>query len=209
MSVNQHPQISSIEVIHTLGPSGTNCERAAVEWFRRREVAGRVVLYHTLEEAAREMPTDPTHALLGCVVYPDLHTLVFSNLSVMAMVDCFVFPTFNMVLASRDGQAPRIVASHPAPRGLVPTESEVRLVTSNVLAAKACGCGEVDGCVTTLPAARAHGLTVVRDYGPLNMGFTIHAFHAEVIERHKSHAATVRSGRRVAPSPAELMSEST
>lgn len=207
MSIDPHTQISSIEVIHTLGPSGTNCERAAIEWFRRRNIIGKVVLYHTLEEAAQEMPTDAAHALLGCVVYPDLHTLVFSNLSVFSIVDCFVVPTFNMVLASREGQAPRVVASHPAPRGLVPVGSEVRLVTSNVLAAKACESGEVDGCITTMPAAKTHELAVVRDYGPLNMGFTIHAYHPEFIERHKSIAGTDRSGHVVTSSPSALMSE--
>lgn len=166
--------LDKVKVIHTLGPTGTNCERAALEWFRRRNISGRIVLYDTLEEAVEQMPHEATDALLGCVVYPDLHTLVFSNLCKLTMAECFIFPTFNMVLASRDGTMPRSVASHPAPQHLVPAECDLRLVSSNVLAAIACADGSVDGCITTLPGAAQRGLVVVRDYGPLNMGFTIH-----------------------------------
>jgi hypothetical protein len=166
--------LSRITTIHTLGPAGTNCESAAYEWFKRRKRKGEVILYATLEQAVTEMPKGPEHALLGCVVYPDLHTLVFSNLKSMALAECFVFPTFNMLLASRDGTIPHSVASHPAPQHLIPEGCGIRLVTSNVQAAIVCANGETDGCITTAPAAQRYGLRVVRDHGPLNMGFTIH-----------------------------------
>lgn len=166
--------LARITTIHTLGPTGTNCESAAYEWFRRRRRKGKVILYATLEQAVKEMPKEPEHALLGCVVYPDLHTLVFSNLKSMVLAECFVFPTFNMLLASRDGKMPQSVASHPAPQHLIPEGCEVRLVTSNVQAAIVCARGGTDGCITTAPAAEHYGLHVVRDHGPLNMGFTIH-----------------------------------
>lgn len=166
--------LSKIKVIHTLGPAGTNCERAALEWFGRRNVKGEVVLYDTLESAVENIATDSTHALLGCVVYPMLHTLVFSNLKKMVLADCFVMPTFNMLLASRNGLMPKVVSSHPAPEELVPSECEVRHVNSNVQAAIACANGETDGCITTLPAATMYKLKSVVDYGPVHMGFTIH-----------------------------------
>lgn len=68
---------SRVAVLHTLGPTGTNCEAAAHAWFRRQGGVGRVELHSTLEQAVERMPEDDTHALLSCVVYPELHTLVF------------------------------------------------------------------------------------------------------------------------------------
>ena len=167
-------EIPQIATLHTLGPAGTNLQSAAHAWFRLRGTEGVVVLHPTLESALPAMPTDGTHALLACAVYPDLHTLVFGNLQRLRMVDSFVYPTYNMVLAVRPGAAPRTVSSHPAPRGLVPAGAEVRLVSSNSQAAADCAAGLTEGCITTAPAARMHGLHVHRDFGPVPMVFTVH-----------------------------------
>jgi hypothetical protein len=163
-----------ITTLHTLGPAGTNLQNAAHAWFRRRGTDGKVVLHRTLESALPVMAADGTHALLACAVYPDLHTLVFGNLRRLRMVDSFVYPTYNMVLAGSSGETPRTVSSHPAPRGLVPAGAAVRLVSSNSQAAADCAGGLTDGCITTAPAARAHGLRVHRDFGPVPMVFTVH-----------------------------------
>jgi hypothetical protein len=163
-----------VDTLHTLGPTGTNCEAAARHWLRCRHVDGDVRLYPTLEEGVEAMPKAPGHALLGCAVYPDLHTLVFSNLQRMAMADAFVMPTHDMVLASRDGSWPAVFATHPAPQGLVPAGTERVLVDSNAQAAIDCADGRTAGCVTTSVAAAAHGLHVIRSYGAVPMVFTIH-----------------------------------
>ncbi|WP_033338226.1 type 2 periplasmic-binding domain-containing protein [Catenuloplanes japonicus] len=161
--------------IFTLGPTGTNCERAAEEWFRRSGVStGTVHLHATLEDALEAMPMDGHAALLGCVVYPDLHNLVFENLHRITLADQFLMPTFNMVLASRDGSRPGTVATHPAPQSLVPSGMTKKLTTSNSQAARECAAGLTDGCISTLPAVKAHGLTLVEDFGPVQMGFTLH-----------------------------------
>lgn len=166
--------LQKITHLHTLGPSGTNCERAAKEWFARREMIGNVVLHSTLESTIDVMPFDGSAALLGCVVYPDLHTLVFGNLERMVLADVFITPTFNMVLAARDPRALATVSSHPAPQHLVPGSATTALTSSNSQAALDCAAGRTDGCITTLPAAQRNGLTVVHDFGPVPMGFTIH-----------------------------------
>lgn len=169
-------RLAAIRILHTLGPQGTNLEDAAHEWFRRQHRSGRVQLHPTLESALPTMPRDGTHAVVACAVYPALHELVFANLDRMSMVDCFVHPTYDMVLASADGRLPEVVASHAAPRGLAGA-AEVRLATSNAQAAADCRAGLADGCITTLPAARAHGLQVVRDFGPVPMVYTVHLVH--------------------------------
>jgi prephenate dehydratase len=162
--------------LYTLGPTGTNCEAAAYEWFFRQDRQGKVFLNSTLEEAVEVMKQDSSGALLGCVVYPELHTLVFSNLKRLKLVDCFVFPTHNMVFASKDGVLPQRVATHPAPQELVPSwVAERQFVNSNVQAALNCRDGISDGCITTIVAAKAHQLHIIEDFGSIPMGFTIHA----------------------------------
>lgn len=177
----QHDQaefdLSKIETIFTLGPMGTNCEAAATEWFRRQNRQGEVVLYPTLEDALEKMPHDKKHALLSCVAYPELHTLVFSNLQKIKLAECFVFPTFNMVYASKNGLEPKTVATHSAPQYLVPIDVEKIYVSSNAQAAADCAAEKADGCITTLPAAQQHNLKILKDYGPVPMGFAIHASH--------------------------------
>ncbi|HEY6798670.1 MAG TPA: hypothetical protein VI248_28665 [Kineosporiaceae bacterium] len=164
--------------VHTLGPEGTNCEAAAHHWLASRTDRDvGVVLHATLEEAVTEVLAEPDHRLLlACVVYPALHEIVFRNLAEMVLQDCFVMPTHNMVLAGRSGRPVRTVASHPAPVNLLDgSPARVELVTSNAQAAIICAAGTVDACITTLPAARAHGLDVLTDFGPVPMGFTVHA----------------------------------
>jgi hypothetical protein len=168
--------LDRITELHTLGPAGTNCEAAAHHWFALQGRPGRVVLHETLERGLVEMAGLPGAALLGCAVYPELHTLVFSHLDRLALADSFLMPTFEMVLAARaPGARPATVATHPAPQGLVPEAAAKTLVDSNAAAAIACAEGRVEGCITTLKAAEAHGLSVLWSAGPVPMVFTIHA----------------------------------
>lgn len=166
-----------IRAIHTLGPAGTNCQRAAEVWFERQGRRGQVLLHPTLEQAVEELHGQPGAALLGCVVYPRLHEIVFHNLHRLRLVDCFIVPTHNMVLAARPGvETIRSISTHPAPAGLVPpTVSQQRLVTSNTQAAIDCASGLSDACITTITGCRQQGLRLVQDFGPVQMGFTIHA----------------------------------
>jgi hypothetical protein len=168
---------SRIRGVRTLGPAGTNLEAASRWWCESRAVTNAdVILHTTLEDAVREMTLDGTEVLVGCIVYPDLHTLVFGNLEHLEISECFVFPTHRMVFASRGNASPRSVATHPSPQLLVPYGiAEKILVNSNSAAALECARGAVDSCVTTLVAAQAHGLQVVKDYGSLQMGFSVHA----------------------------------
>ncbi|MGQ0576628.1 MAG: hypothetical protein ACT4RN_20870 [Pseudonocardia sp.] len=163
-----------ITSLHTLGPEGTNCQKAAQEWYARRGEPGGIVLHPTLEAAVEAMPYDGTSALLGCVVYPDLHTIVFGNLHRLELSEVFVVPTHHMVLAARSAAVPALVATHPAPQQLVPAGVAKVFSTSNTQAATECAAGAVEGCITTDVAAARHGLNVLRDFGPVSMGFTVH-----------------------------------
>lgn len=169
------PDLDRVRCVRTLGPTGTNLEAAAYEWLARRHGGGPVLLHRHLDEAVAEVSRDGTEAILACAVYPDLHHLVFRNHRWMVMADCFLAPTFAMVLAGRgDGAPPRRVASHGAPVNLVPDGAEAVPALSNSAAAAACRRGDVDACITTASAADAYGLDVLEDHGPVPMVYTLH-----------------------------------
>ena len=166
--------LSSICALHTLGPTGTNCERAAWEWLRRNGPDGKVFLYSTLEKAIKQMPYDPEHALLGCVVYPLLNEIVFNNLDRLELLDCLILPTHDMLLAQVEPKPIETLATHPAPHALGPSNAKRIYVDSNVVAAELCAQGKADACITTRSAAEALGLQIMENYGAVPMGFTIH-----------------------------------
>ena len=115
-----------------------------------------------------------------------LLALLVAQFRRLDLAECFVYPTFNMLLASRHGKMPGTVLTHPAPQHLVPPGCRKILVTSNAQAAADCAAGNADGCITTLPAAEAHRLEIVEDFGPLPMGYTIHVNKAAAIARQPS-----------------------
>lgn len=170
--------LERIHTICTLGPENTNCELAARSWFERMGKSGTVLLYPTLEEAIIDVKEQDGTALLGCVVYPDLHKIVFSNLDKLVLADCFIMPTYQMVLASKTRSLHPYpsIASHPAPSGLAaPYTANIQLVNSNAQAAIDCAAGVTAACITTITAAEQHGLHIIHDFGEIPMGFTIHA----------------------------------
>lgn len=167
--------MQKVRTIYTLGPEGTNCEAAAYKWLEDNDMEGRVTLLATIEEAADSALKDPEGALLACIVYPDLHNVVFQNLKNLTLSECFVMPTYNMVLAAKSTAKLKTIATHPAPSSLIKnTVVEVRLVTSNSVAAAECADGIVDGCITTSAAASKFNLKIIEDFGPVPMGFSIH-----------------------------------
>ncbi|KUF16416.1 prephenate dehydratase domain-containing protein [Streptomyces silvensis] len=171
---NRHLQV------HTLGPTGTNCEAAARHYLERRNVGqGSVVLYDTLENAVDGVLKNPAESvLLGCVVYPKLNEIVFRNLKSMSLDECFMMSTYRMVLAAPGKGAVRTVLSHPAPVDLIEDRGyAVQHVTSNAAAALECAAGGADACITTSVAAEANGLEIIEDFGPVRMGFSIHVPH--------------------------------
>ncbi|MEV6165509.1 bacilysin biosynthesis protein BacA [Streptomyces sp. NPDC052052] len=167
--------LSRVTVIHTLGPSGTNLEKAAHHWLAERGITGKVVLHDEVEDGLDAMAFDSTEAILACAVYPRLHELVFQNLHRLEMADSFILNTHDMVLAGRpDHTTVSTIVSHQAPSSLVAERGEITLTSSNSCAAVLCAAGQYDACVTTGPAAAAEGLRLIENFGPVPMIFTLH-----------------------------------
>ncbi|MDC6379902.1 hypothetical protein BW687_006870 [Pseudomonas graminis] len=175
--MNKHEMLNRINTIHTLGPAGTNCEIAAARWLERHNPQGTVVLHPTLEDGVKAIGKKSDHALLACIAYPELHTLMFENLTNLSLADCLITPTFDMVFATRPGlnsQDVKTVATHRAPQHLAPKNHLLHFVDSNAAAALSCRDLEVEGCITTSAAAAQYGLMVLQNHGPIEMGFSIH-----------------------------------
>lgn len=169
-------------IIHTLGPTGTNCHKAAVHWLKLNYLqSSEVVLHKTLEEAVDTILSLDTGLLLSCIVYPDLHKIVFGNLSRMRISDCFVMPTHNMVIAHPLGRRlakGASIASHAAPAHLAQALGYVVVdSTSNTQAADDCASGKAEGCVTTYAKAVEQGFDVAIELGEIPMGFAIHTLN--------------------------------
>lgn len=171
-----------ITTIHTLGPKGTNCEMAALEWFKKQNIDPKIHLHATLENAIKEVKRDSFSALLSCIVYPDLHNIVFRNLLDIELVDCFIMNTHPMVLASRKSQYPSSILTHPAPQSLINADKIKIYSNSNAEAALNCSLGKADACITTLVCAEEHKLNVLKNFGKVPMGFAIHANKPYVAE---------------------------
>lgn len=187
-----------VRSLHTLGPAGTNCERAAFRWRANRCPGAWVELHPTLEAAADAVLGRTDAVLVGVAAYPQLHTLIYSRIERLQILDAFIMDTDEMVLASSSGDLPRVCATHPAPEHLLPPSIERRYVASNVLAAQDCVSGQADGCVTTLCAARVHGLSVLHNYGCIPMAFTIHGPRSV---RSFASLAAAASDAAAAPAP--------
>ena len=160
--------------LHTLGPSGTNCEAAAKHWIKEKGYSGEVVLYEQLESAVKEVK-GPNDFLLACVVYPKLNNIYFENIQSIKLVDCFLFDTHEMVLASKHPMdTATTIIVHPAPAGLADPNLEITFANSNAHAAIEVANGNFDSCITTLACAKTSILNVLKSFGKWNMGFTIH-----------------------------------
>lgn len=174
------PRLPAVASLHTLGPAGTNCERAAFEWFAGQRRVGTVVLHDTLEAAAAAVASTPGAALMVPVAYPELHRLVYAHLETLELAASHITMTHNMVLARRPGtEALRTVATHPAPDQLVPAGCQILTAASTSKAATDCAAGLADACITTLPAMESSGLQLIHDFGPVAMAFTIHVRRSE------------------------------
>jgi len=164
--------------IHTLGPDKTNCQAAANHYLNSNEINGNIKLYDTLEEATKELVAGENNYLLSCIAYPDLHRLVFKNLSTMRLVDSFIFNTIPMVLASQNKKQKlkKSIITHPAPIDLIDiNEYEIiEFANSNSDAAVKCSKGDFHYCITTLTAAEKFNLKIIKNFGQIPMGFALH-----------------------------------
>lgn len=167
-----------VHQVHTLGPSGTNCERAGLHWRGRKCPSAQIRLHGSIEEAAEAVALREDAVFVGVAAYPHLHSVIYGHIQLLRILDVFIANTDEMVLASRTGAMPEVCATHPAPERLLPSEITRHFSSSNVAAAEDCIKGLADGCITTRRAIDRFDLKIVRSFGSVPMAFTIHGPHA-------------------------------
>jgi hypothetical protein len=173
--MNLYRKFSWVRQIHTLGPNGTNCELAALHWRDDKMCVDTTIFLHdSFELAAEAVAVRNDSVLLGVAAYPQLHSIIYSNLKNFQIIDVFICRTEEMILASNDGYMPSLCATHPAPERLLPSVIERKYVSNNVAAAQECASGNTDGCLTTLRAAKKYNLKIVNNFGQVPMAFTVH-----------------------------------
>jgi hypothetical protein len=143
--------------LHTLGPDGTSCVDAARDWLERHAIEGELHLHSTMDAGARAMVADCDALLLSDVAYPELH-----NIDRLRLVDVFLTPIDDMVLASATAGEPLICATPPTMQDRVPRRIARRHAASSLEAAHDCVAGLADGCLTSLRAARRAELRIIR-----------------------------------------------
>lgn len=162
--------------ISTLGPRNTNSQFAAEHYLKDRAVTGEVTLRMTPEEAIEDLIDGEADRAVLCIVYPALNDIVFRNLDRIRIEEVFAYDTDNMVVARRknDTGTGGRCCSHPAPKHLLPEGADdITLVSSNSYAARLVKDGAYDMCVTTMAAVKEFDLNVVKDYGPVPMGWAV------------------------------------
>ena len=166
------------KTIHTLGPQGTNCQKAAKFWLKKNNMKGDIILHDTLENAVKEVKNKPkNNVILSCVVYPKLHNIVFTNKDWLKLSECFICKTYDMVFAKGKSNKIYTAALHPAVDDLIKKDESIKkiYVDSNSKAAQCCSRGEVDSCITTMFSAKKMNLNIINSFGTINMGFAIHS----------------------------------
>lgn len=170
--------IVPIKVIATLGPEGTCSEKAANHYLIQIEKPGRIRLYSSFEQAVEAVGKREADFAIVPSAYNGLNGLVFSNLGNVKIVDTFVIDTPNLVIAKNRAINVNRVATHPAPSSLVDRlfpEAEKILTRSNSISAIEVVEGRADACLTTIVAAKEYQLNIMKDFGPVPMGWNVFA----------------------------------
>lgn len=168
--------------IAVLGPAGT-CTDAVTQTYKH---PGDIVEYApTYEVAVGRIKIGTADVAIVPAAYPGLNDLIFRNQGRIGIIDSFLHPTPEFVVASRQGNSlsmPELdVACHPAPRALCEIlprmfpSKRFNIIDSgsNSLAARMVAESAVDICVTNIIAARLHNLVVVHNFGPVMMAWLV------------------------------------
>lgn len=160
-----------LDTIGTLGPAGTSSEQAALYlWATRgRPTTPGIRLYDTYEQAGEALHERAVSHLLIANAYAGVHSFYMDP--TLRLAGAFLHDTPHYGIAVAPGhlvpEHPR-VATHPAPVALVAEllpekygTARIHHATSTSAAADQARRGEVDLALTTLPAAKAHGLVFI------------------------------------------------
>ena len=68
-----------VRKVHTLGPAGTNCEKAALKWAALKCKKAELALHETMERAAEQVAACGCSVLLSVIAYPQLPSIIYKT----------------------------------------------------------------------------------------------------------------------------------
>jgi hypothetical protein len=167
-------------VLGTLGPEGTNSEKAAREYMHREGLENYDLrLYDTFEEVADGVVAGRLDRGLICTAYLKFSAVYFERAPKLLISESFVAALHPMVIASVRGasfKAQLKFACQPAILPLVVrflNQAVVVPAASNASAALDVAAGRADICMTTETAANSAHLEILVRMPPLEIPFAI------------------------------------
>jgi hypothetical protein len=178
--------------IGTLGPAGTNSEKAAREYLKRTGIDGELLLFETFEEVVDRLLEGALDKVVVCTAYLKFSALYFERVPQVRMGEVFVADLHPMVVATRPGFSRAGRSSFAVQPAILPLvrhhldEGSVRPAASNASAAHDVAHGKADACLTTEVAAQSCGLEIVRRMPPLQIPFVVFERDQRISERKAS-----------------------
>ena len=196
------PQI----LIGTLGPRGTNSEKAAREFIQKRGMKSiDLRLFDTFEEVADRLIDGSLDKGIICTAYLKYSAVYFERVPALRIVEAFVADLHPMVIATRPGfqlDDAETFAAQPAILPLIRTRIVGKHVpaASNSSAAEDVALEKVDACLTTEVASNAWKLSIRDRMPPLHMTFALFERSRQRSLR-EHHGETLASGNYHFPQP--------
>lgn len=167
------PTLPTTWSLGTLGPAGTDHERAAREYARTR-LDGRHSIHLLTDFAAAGdfLAGDGLRLLVVNSAHQDVDLLVTRDWRRVAMVDFFALPTMPLALVKRaDVARPTSIALMPATRGYLDLAdfSRVDYVSAKPIALRHTLAGRSDAAIVSMPGYHEHRdeLDLVATIGPV------------------------------------------
>lgn len=167
--------INNLYRISTLGPKGTDSERAALHYALTQKILDPVIqLYSSFESALDTVRFRNSDFAIVPAAYNGLFSLHLLYRDV-PIIDTFILPTKPMVLAKIPGQIGEIrrVAIHPATKPLLPESCEPVYVESKPLCLQMVADGKIQAGIGSEDVAESMGLEIVKNFGPIPMTWEV------------------------------------
>ncbi len=166
---------NDIYIISTLGPEGTDSERAALHYALTGKIPNPVIqLYSSFEAALDSVRSRVSDFAIVPAAYNNLFSLHLAYRDI-PIIDTFILPTKSMVLAKRPNYTGEIrrIAIHPSTRPLLPETCEPVYVESKPLCLKMVADGKIEAAIGSEDVAENMDLEVIRDFGPVPMTWEV------------------------------------
>jgi hypothetical protein len=170
----------TIDVVATLGPSGSCSDIVATRNLYRFAGATNIKLYSSYELAFDAVEKDQARVALIAAAYPRLNVLVMHLSRSVVITSSFVDDTPPLVIVGRRVNAADLtehggtIACVEAPAPLVNAlfpKCQIVAASSNSDAALFAADGRTDAALTTEPAAVKSGLPILHSFGSVPMAW--------------------------------------